>query len=711
MPLPIRPTVPVGQPFDDWTADDAKSILQATKDERVGSTEYGYNKAYAEEGDHWQAGTHWVGPRGSDATEGDVLAKVERQFTPNDAIGEVLDGLANALCERAAQISFVPREGGSPDEPTDEQHRLQEAIRAWWETRDLTTLVRTVVMRTAWASWSTLRAWVPPSQLDQPEGSDEDTAPQQARVFPSGLTLEEALDKVFVSAPDPEFAVVYQDPETRDRVGIFRYEFDADTMTELCWPAPDGTTVIRVLNGSGLPLDEDAVVDLGGQLPIVQMEGDLLLTESVRREQAQLNFFTSNMTRVVELAGFPERYTINASPQGTWSTVVPSEGPITSKIDANGTTWYLHPEDRTLGASITTELVGIPMQSVNASGTVESITTPTVTFKEPTDPDYIVKAIKASRLAILRDCKQAHRGMDESDTATGVSRVQARADFLADANTRRVALERMLRQLVEVSLAYAGQMSDEAASLLARYRPQIKVRVSPGPLGQDESLALNERVKAGTLSLERALELFGEEDVSAELDRIRNQPESRLAFHEKAAAVMQQYTSAGLNITAAAKLLGLDEEELAVIEESEAQVQATEDVATDPMTGEPVPNARPGDPAPSGQPAVRASAFMMPPREVPEPDPRIDALMTAVAQLAQQIAVVQQSLAVKPEPQPITVNSPDVTVNQAPIEITVPVTLPSGAKSVTVRRIENGQLTDTGFTGNIEPESDTRRPE
>jgi hypothetical protein len=59
-------------------------------------------------------------------------------------------------------------------------------------------------------------------------------------------------------------------------------------------------------------------VKLGKRLPIAQMMADLLITDMVRRQQKSLNYFETVLTRVIETAGFPERYTTNAKPSGVW---------------------------------------------------------------------------------------------------------------------------------------------------------------------------------------------------------------------------------------------------------------------------------------------------------------------------------------------------------------------------------------------------------
>jgi hypothetical protein len=577
---PSRPLLPLNKPFAEWELRDAAVTLAAAVEQSVGTKGYQQNRAYVVERDHWQQGSTWLGPQGTVVTQARVLSAVRRQFTAVDTIGEVLDRFVSALLDRKPCLAFVPRDptvAASDDHP-DPDPQVQEVearLREWAEKRHLWELVATAIERSRWAGWGVLRAWVPPSQLVRPvapgaeplseaaRAADRDNAPEPLpeAMFPSGLTLEAALDRIHVTAPESREALVYQDPETRERAAVFTYLFDRAEYGELWWVDGDtGRTVVRQFRDGPATQTE---LDLGGRLPFTQMTAKVLITEAVRQQQARQNFFESVLVRVGETAGFAERYTLNAKPTGVWMPVPPSDGPALETIEQEGKTWYLHPMPRSLGASITTDLYGV--QDTDIQGSRHTLT-PGVVFKEPTDPTYAITAAEHARHTILRQCKQGHIEQLAERQLSGVSRLQARSDFVSDANHAKEQASAMLRDLFEVVLAYAAQMSFELGDFLARYRASVTMYVSPGPLTAEERTAITGQVKDGTLSLETALQHLGADNPEAEAARIRTSPEGqRAALLQQTQAVLA-LVQAGAALATAAQIAGLTEEQVALLQ-------------------------------------------------------------------------------------------------------------------------------------------------
>jgi hypothetical protein len=391
--------------------------------------------------------------------------------------------------------------------------------------------------------------------------------------FPTGLTLEQALARIYVSAPEPDCCVVYEDPETRDRVAVFSYSFDQRRTIELWWVDVAGKTHVRTLPESGEATE--LVSDLYSQLPFAQLDSELLITDSVRRQQARLNFFESLLVRVGEAAGFPERYTINAKATGIWLPTAPTDGPALETVEQDGQVWYLHPGTRTLGSAITTDLIGI-VQGVDPNTGKETIATPDVKRFDPVDPEFAIKSAAHAKQTIRQECKQGHVEMDGEATATGWSRVQARARFISDTMNHQGPLGTMLADLYESVLAYARLMTSELDGFCETQRAQVSVRLSPGPVSPEERAAINEQVAAGLLAPETAMVMLGIEDVQGEIDRIRNSPEGQLAYAEKMFTALALGTGAGLTVVTAAKILGFTEEQIGWIEADHAAMPTTE---------------------------------------------------------------------------------------------------------------------------------------
>lgn len=564
--------------FTKWGLDDAdKAIADAVA--AITRDGYDANKAFVEADDHWQEGKRWVGPQGTDATRATVLERVERQFTPRDAIGEVIDRVANALLKTEPAIDFVPVDLRPGAEPTEAQHNEAAAMVAkisdWWDGVQLWERARKAVKRSRWSGRGALRLWIAPGQLER--AGDEDN---QVLRLPAGLQFEDALQRLQLSAPAPDAAHVYTDPDTQRQVGVYLFERDKEKFAEL-WYVDGERTVLRVVSQSrgadgseAEDVAEEYAVEMGGRLPIAEMAADLLITETVRRQQDRLNFFESLMVRVGESAGFPERYTTNAEKHGIWLTSAPTDEPALATKVFNGQTWYLHAVPRTLGSAITTDLIGIITDE--KAGTRA---TPGVTFKEPTDPAYAIKASRHAYQTILEECNQAHILIAGDATASGVSRQEARADYEDDLSNTKTPLEGLIRVILEAVIAWAAAMSNDAnaKTFLQRYRCSVDLHVNSGPITPEEMQQNNQNMKDGVLSQETAMSLNGVEDVAAELSRLHAQPESQLALRKEQIGIMQQLVLAGASWEAAAKVaLVNDTELLAVFRELDAG-RATEE--------------------------------------------------------------------------------------------------------------------------------------
>lgn len=573
--------------FSEWTIEEAKTAITDAIDALVGTEAFDINKAYLEDQDHYQDGDRWVGPTGGSNTAAQSAAKagIERQFTPVHVIGEVLETAANALLQHDAEVTFVRRDGQQPGAGTDpaspaaaqaqvtaaatEAETLaqwRQRIGSWATERRLYQQAREAVRRSRWAARGALRAWVPPATIDNVKAEGSVT-----RVIPAVPSPEEALKLVQVMAPAPESVHVYEHPDTHQRCGIYLYKTpEGDDAAELWYAEGEGDarqTVVRQLGvGEGTPMP----LALGGRLPIAEMQAELLITEPVRKQQAALDFFESLKVRVAESAGFPERYTLNAAPSGIWVKEAPTSTPVLDQYaDPAGVTWYLVGAQRTLGSSITTELRGLPVDRPDGT---KDYAAPGVAFKEPTDPEYVLKLCAHQRQTILRECKQGHVDTAEQTETSGVARVQARWGFIADANNQKGALEQLLAEVIEAALAIAGLANSETAQFLANWRVEVRVHVDAGPLSADEIDAILTRVDKGALTLESALALMGVEDVAGELQRLKERPEAVLALRAKQAEVLGALIGAGLSETVAIKLVGFTPAEVAMIE---ADLEAT----------------------------------------------------------------------------------------------------------------------------------------
>lgn len=554
--------------FENWTLDDAIKAIDGAITKDLGGTEaFEANQKYAEDHDHWQGGTQWVGPGvgASESVWARIKGAIERQFTPYDAIGEVLGRRVSALTKTEAEITLVPLD--SDKEPSEAQQKeIRDAVghlSAWWDRVKLWSKVKEALTRQGWAGRGSLRVWIPQTYLvAKKEGEEERLR------LPSGLAFDQALRRIALAAPAPDAAYRYVDPDTQREAAIVRYSEkvgdDERDVVELWWVEYDqsldpGLTHYRRLVEGGEEA-EIGSIDLQGRLPLAEMRGEPLITEPVRKQQARLNFFESLLVRVAETGGFPERYTHNASPQGIWLETPPAEGPPLETKEFKGKTWYLHPVPRTLGAAITTELRGFEYRTDDEGK--RSITTPSVTFKEPTDPAYAIKAADHAHGRVLGQCHQGHIVLTAQGEASGIAYEQARADFDDDLNDQKGLAEGMVREILEAVIAKAETMGASGRkSLLDRYRVAVNLHVKSGPIAPEEKDSNSRQVKGGLLSRQSAMAKNGVEDVDAELQRIEEQPDSIIGLRKQQAELMTLLVGEGMGWESAALEAGIEPED------------------------------------------------------------------------------------------------------------------------------------------------------
>lgn len=542
--------------YPDWQRDDVVDAIAARIEEDLGSQEaFDENKLFTEDHDHWQGGDGWVGPHGTTATQDTILSNVEPQFTPVDVVSECVDRTADALLKQSADISFVLAEGSEDidEKQSEETDLVKRAITKWWDDKKLWDHAKNAARRSRWAGRGIVRLWIARGSLT--EVLDE-TGAVVGWELPTGLTFAEALDKIDISAPMPDSAHVYKNPHSRQEAGLFHFVDDEGIETADIWYVDENKQTIFMRRGDGG--DEEFTVDLKGSIPISEMSVPILLTEPVRRQQRRLNFLESILNRVGETAGFAERYIANAEPQGTWLTTKPQGviDPQTTEFD--GVTYYLHPQPRTLGASITTELFGVIQNPETAE-----LAMPEVTFKDPTDPDFAIKGCRHAKRSIYEECRQIHILLAGDPLASGKSREQARADFEADITKMKNPLELMLRDTIRCAIAFAAEMSNENSDFLEKYRIVMNVNISTGPIAHEEIKQNNENVEKGTLSRESAMVANGVEDVDAELQKIMEQPTNMLGIRRRQMIVANLALQAlpQLDAEGLAEIIGVQESE------------------------------------------------------------------------------------------------------------------------------------------------------
>ncbi|HEV8178551.1 MAG TPA: hypothetical protein VGP44_12810 [Gemmatimonadales bacterium] len=548
------------KPVNEWGIGDATAAAAGEL-----PRDYQAVRGLIEDGNHWQDGTLWPGHRtGDPVTDAAIRANVEPQFIADDVSGEMVENRTNGLLGQEADVTLVPLHEGEPTEAeAREIEQIMGAIAAWWDGKRLWEKVGAALGRVSYAGRATVRPFIAEGNLTTSPGVNR----QPARTtLPNGKNLADALDLIDLDTPLPDLAVRYTDPRTQRPAAVVVTETDGQRAAEV-WTVNQATgkTELRLLGSKERGPGPVLALDLKKHLPLAEVRGNRIITPSVVKLQSLLNFIMTVTGRTVETAGFRERYLKNVEPPGMWLPTAPVNSPPLAIDESGPAKLYKHRVPWVLGAAITNELVGIRTTEQSADGTSREVFgSPDVQALDPVDPAYATDAADTVSQRLYKRGKQGHLGLAKTGETSGTAYQQARAQFEADLKGLKGPAEGMLRDLLEVVLAYAGLMSTEAAGLLDRYRVQVTLHVSAGPItAEDASAAVALRDKRA-ISQQTMLARVGIEDPDAEQGAIDADPLQAAAFWTAMAPAWTQLTAI-TTPEAAAILLHLSTEQVALL--------------------------------------------------------------------------------------------------------------------------------------------------
>lgn len=503
------------------TSTDAQTALAARLS--ADNVNWEANTAYLR-GDHWQEGNGWVGPPVPPdiASRDDVLKGVLRDFTSIPLIEEIVGRHVTGLVGREPAFELIDDATAEAREkaatrsqakqvvPPAEVQQVNALLTEWFDSFDLKKLVDEYTADVAATRRAVVRMWVPREYLDDWDGTS-----------PLRKTVQEALRLISVEVVSPTSAGILTHRRSMRRCGVAvldQVEQQEDetgaledvplNMVEIQWVDDQGNTVVRLTSNTEGEESAEISFDADGALLLyegVRRQGPLI-TEPVRRMQATIDMLASMLPRNAKYAGFRERHFFGVS----WP-----------KNKQTG-----EDEKLEMGAGVAKLWQNTLYEDEN--GRLRAMPASLV-FGEPVDSGPIRADIQAFSLAMLRSTRQLHAAMGDDATASGVSRVQAMADFIDSLNETRPAVEGMLRWLIKTVLLLACQLcKDEAmAAQVKAMRASVDCKLPAGNLSPEEKTALAALVTEKLISHETAMTLIGIEDVDAELARIAEEKKLR----------------------------------------------------------------------------------------------------------------------------------------------------------------------------------------
>jgi len=472
--------------------------------------------------DHWQGGAGFNGPKPSrnDSARDSYMDALEEVFVVEDLISEVIERRKNAILGQPPEIAVMKEEGsedddeGEGDEGEDAESEATPAERAesllsdWWEAEELTDQWEEVLTRVSSEEEVLLRLVVGQRII----GEDGTVTAE---------TVEEALSAIRVEIIPRDQGLVHEDIRTKVETGViaFRKSEESDTgevdYVEKTYVNDDGETVLQIEyeEGTELPEGVSAVqeesYDLGGNLMHYEVEDNLLVSESVRSNQKTLNTTRTMINITGQKAGFPELHLVNIQPpeDGDGNEIDPERGP--SKIQYH--------------VSVPKKAQGPQGQTQERQGTAEVVET------DPVDNKSLREDADLARRSIYRSAQQLHVFLSDG-TASGVSRVQARHDHVADVEDVAETLDRAGKWALETAYALAAALAGGVGSdLLAPGEASVELHlnVDPGPVTPEMKKEIRSASKEGFLSRKTALLLYGVDHPEEEIQRLREEEDRR----------------------------------------------------------------------------------------------------------------------------------------------------------------------------------------
>lgn len=548
------------------------------------------NELFVVKKDHWQSGMGYIGPSPQPTEEGyqEFMVELARIFVGVDAMLEVLRNRLNGVIGKEPNFFWTPKRAVPKDEsPTEEEKRLIDEANAlstnWWNEYRVHQVVKEIVFTLLWAERAGYRLYVPSGLRLEDIRKDEETGEilEVSNPYIEADTFEEALSYVFVEHPHPKGFAVVEDPDTKEKLGVLRYQKDGKVFAELTYYDRDiERTILRII---GAGRDESEELELGPKrLTMYEVYHTEFLTAQIRQLQRALNFATTLIPHNMGTTSFVERTFLNAQMPGDWE--YDKEG---RKIPGTFT-----PKPYHVGASSINFVTGIEVESEDAEGGREvKLANPQINYREPSPLSPVIEGKDDIRRELFRLADQEHLASESDAEASGIAYEQRRAKFIASLNETASPVAEIVRNLIEAKMAMAEDIMGDAR-FTKTLRVECQLRLDRGPISADDQRANWEAVEKNQLPMTEALSRNGVDDPDAAVIEINSSPAALLSKELKLAEAVAAWTTAGASLEGALKKLQklfpdelTDEDIRAILAGAPSEETGVEDPIVDP-TGE-----------------------------------------------------------------------------------------------------------------------------
>lgn len=487
-------------PFENYTQDKALAAIKPNDAETKSTLDY-------LSGNHWQMGLVWVGPPDPDvANRPTVLEqKIKPIFVSKNIIKEIIEAHRDAVIGQEPDWSAATREAlkEGQDVDTTTQALIDEAeglTTEWWDSKRIHQAIKDATTNVLATGRGCLRLFVPTAFIG------EDGTPEKG-------DLKTWLGRIFLSAPDVDQQALIVDEDTQAVAGVYVTERDKKKRAELSFIDDGGETVLRIYETDPKEVTEAQPQELGGNLLHFEMQREPLISEQIRQNQALFNTTLTMRTRNVGVGGFPERTFLNARPPSHLERDPDDAGKQIEVID-----------NFKVGAGVTNFVVGNTIEDEN--GDIKGVSTASVSYRDPVNVETFDKTERVAYHNILEESRQLHRAMSDDATAAGVSRIQAKGDFISSLRDTKPQVDAAGRWALETALALAAALSGSPGRFSA-LRMRFESKLDVGPLSPEERRLIREETQGEKplRSVQSGMKELGIDDPQAMLEEIASEGE------------------------------------------------------------------------------------------------------------------------------------------------------------------------------------------
>jgi len=479
--------------LDTLNREEAQQAIMSTL--RPGWKE---NKQFLD-GDHWQNGLAWVGPMPVQKTRdaAQIIETIKRNFVSKNTILEVVNRRSDGLLGREPVWSVALKRKLKDDEqPTDEEKKLlieaTDKVKQWWNSRQVNQVLKEALYNSLTTDHGVMRAFIPRGLSDE-----------SGKVKGKSIT-----DAVYLEVLSPDLGAVVKDPDDMKDYSFAVWEIKDKRYMESSFVvdqlAEEKLTKVRFTDGTGAEVT--AEFKLGGRILMFDLEAPRMITQQVRENQMSLNKTFTMLGRNTDLAGFIERTILNGQQMGKF---MPDP-------DRPGERVFVPSEDSVkFGPNVTSWVAGIKYQDAEGN---EQIANPSVVYRDPVPATTFKETADIYRSNILEDVRQSHILINSDATTSGVSRIQARADYLASLKDLKPNVDRAIEWLLNLLLSFEDLLSGETK--FKELEVVADIRVTAGPMTAEEIDALVNLVEKELMARETAMTILETADVDEESARI-----------------------------------------------------------------------------------------------------------------------------------------------------------------------------------------------